>query len=136
VYLYHEVEGDWRVGPLIIGPPVFTIAWYRRETPYNLYTWFHPDGSFVAGYYNAVGPEGYVRAGAELRYRDLIMDLLVHPDGTQELLDEEEAGALASTQYDLARETMDKLTGQAAGRIAGCVAEAREIIASIDGSGT
>jgi hypothetical protein len=134
VVLFHNVAGTWRVGPYTIAPPMYTVACYWKDTPYNLYAWYEEDGRLVAAYFNIVRSEGYTlyegedhpggpvcsRAGGdhcgpdgdagprirqpaghdgtharnespiELTYYDLLLDVLVHPDGRCELEDEDE----------------------------------------------
>ncbi|MCG8479313.1 MAG: DUF402 domain-containing protein [Spirochaetales bacterium] len=112
VLLYHELTAVWNVGPITIAPPMFTLAWYRRNTPYNVYTWFAPDGEAVGSYFNVVAPDGYTLIGQALHYHDRHVDVLTLPDGTTTLLDLDELAALPTVQRIAARTVADDIVAR------------------------
>ncbi len=111
--LYHELVSVWKVGSITIAPPMFTLAWYRRDTPYNAYTWFASDGEAVGSYFNVVAPEGYTLVDRALHYYDRHVDVLVLPDGTATLLDLDELATLPVSQRISARAVADEIVARA-----------------------
>ncbi len=86
--LKYYFRTEWQVDELSLGPPMYTYAFYWEDRPYNLYLWYRADGSLDAAYFNVVDS---VSAGRErVEYRDLIVDVLLYPDGTQTVLDRHE----------------------------------------------
>ncbi len=68
-----------------------TVGYFWRARPYNLYHWLRPDGRTIAYYFN-VGD--VVRCeGHEFEWHDLVVDVLVTPDGRVSVLDEDELPA-------------------------------------------
>ena len=90
VVLFHALDASSVVDGTTIGPPMFTIAFYWRDRPYNLYCWVHEDGSPAAVYFNVVATPGFRLAGNTLRYRDLVLDVFVRRDTAPRVLDEAE----------------------------------------------
>jgi hypothetical protein len=142
IVLFHLVTGEWEVGPYVITPPMFTIAFYWKDTPYNSYTWFDEDGGFVAGYFNLAGAEGYrleddegLKASGDeqgrgsgellLEYRDLLLDVVVHPSGRVELEDEEELKLLDSETRARVVDTAEVLKAQGVSIVGRAVAGTR-----------
>lgn len=66
---------------------------YYSDRWYNIYEIYdRDDGAIKAWYCNVTLPAEI--DGSEIRYVDLALDLMVYPDGRQELLDVEEFAAL------------------------------------------
>ena len=86
----YEIDRDWHVGDLVIGTGAYTIGHFWADRPYNVYHWLR-DGMTLAYYFNV----GLVDAitESEVRWRDLIIDVLVKPDGAVDILDEDEVPA-------------------------------------------
>ncbi len=79
---------DWQVEGLALGPPMYTYAFYWEDRPYNLYLWYRADGRLDAAYFNVV--DSVQMSRGQVEYRDLIVDVLLYPDGTQTVLDRHE----------------------------------------------
>lgn len=79
---------EWKVEDLHLGPPMYTYAFYWEDRPYNLYLWYRADGSLDAAYFNVVDSVKLSRGQVE--YRDLIVDVLLYPDGSRTVLDRHE----------------------------------------------
>ncbi len=98
-----------RVAGLDLPVGMVTHGHYWQDRPYNVYHWLRPDGSTIAYYVNIcdqveMGPmagdkvgAGSVAgdqvgpgAGGVLSWRDLYLDVLIHPDGSAEVLDRDE----------------------------------------------
>lgn len=90
ILLFHEIEKQWDIDGMIIKPPMFTIATYWINRPYNLYCWFNKDGSYVAAYFNVVELPGYRFENNMLIYYDLVLDVLVLPNQRPIVLDMDE----------------------------------------------
>lgn len=86
----YEVDHDWRVGDLVIGAGAHTIGHFWTDRPYNVYHW-SKDGKTLAYYFN-VGLVDTI-SETEIAWRDLIIDVLVKPDGAIDILDEDEVPA-------------------------------------------
>jgi len=86
--LKYYFRSKWHLEELHLGPPMYTYAFYWEDRPYNLYLWYRADGSLDAAYFNVVDS---VRLGREqVEYRDLIVDVLLYPEGTWTVLDRHE----------------------------------------------
>jgi len=103
-------EGRW-VDGLYLPPETTTLALYFAERNYNLYYWIAPADSArveladrrarssepepaageIAAYFNIVEPVTLSRE--EVAYRDLVVDVLVYPDLSARVLDEDELPA-------------------------------------------
>lgn len=66
----------------------YTIAYYWRNEPYNLYIWRDREGKYLASYFNIV--RNTDMTDETVSFEDLIIDLLVLPTGDTFILDEEE----------------------------------------------
>ncbi|WP_054950476.1 DUF402 domain-containing protein [Numidum massiliense] len=66
----------------------YTIAFYWEDRPYNVYHWRSPQGEYLGSYVNIV--RDTVIAEECVSYTDLIVDVLVFPDGTSHVLDLDE----------------------------------------------
>ena len=122
--LKYYFRSEWKVEELHLGPPMYTFAFYWEDRPYNLYLWYRADGSLDAAYFNVVDS---VKLSAGLvEYRDLIVDVLLYPDGSRTVLDRHEL------TDDMPGELMDYIeAGQAAVEADGAeiVARARTFLA-------
>lgn len=86
--LKYYFDDTWVVNGLILGPPMFTLAYYPDNKPYNVYCWFTDSNELIAYYFNIV--DNTSLSPDLFSYQDLIVDLLVYPDLTYEVLDEDE----------------------------------------------
>ena len=86
----YEVDREWHVGDLVIGPGAYTIGHFWTDRPYNVYHWLK-DGKTLGYYFNV----GLVDEISEtlVAWRDLIIDVLVKPGGAIDILDEDELPA-------------------------------------------
>ncbi len=75
---------------LVLAAGTITIAHYWSDRPYNVYHWI-ADGRTIA-YYCSVA-ETTELSEARVAYLDLTVDVLVHPSGALEILDEDELPA-------------------------------------------
>ncbi|GGL43597.1 DUF402 domain-containing protein [Sporolactobacillus putidus] len=65
-----------------------TISFYWTERPYNVYIWIGPEGNYRGSYLNIVRNTHI--SDRVVSYEDLILDVLVLPDGRYSVLDEDE----------------------------------------------
>lgn len=89
--LEYYFDRRWRVDELVLGPPMYTHAFYWTDRPYNVYLWYDGEGSFTAAYFNIA--DQVKLSPKRMEYRDLYVDLLMYPDGRQVLLDKHELPA-------------------------------------------
>ncbi len=89
VVLLYETRRAWPVAPdLTVPPGTHSVAYYWPGRPYNAYHWRTPAGTTLGLYVNLSDRTRIV--ADRLLWRDLVVDLLVTPDGRCRVLDEEE----------------------------------------------
>ena len=92
IMLLHKVEKSFVMSKnndqLMIPMGAYTFAYYWLDQPYNLYFWREPSGKYLGAYFNIVRKNS-IQNNIVL-FEDLIIDLLVKPDGTSYILDQEE----------------------------------------------
>lgn len=99
VILHHQVKEAFtlhmQTGLLHIPEGSRTFAYYWLDRPYNAYYWLNPDGNYVGTYLNLVRETSYQTSCLPLvlSFHDLILDVVSLPDGTTEVLDEDELPA-------------------------------------------
>ena len=86
--LKYTIDRRWKVEELTLVPGTVTYGFYWQERPYNLYWWIDPRGKTVAHYFNLCDSTRITVE--EVMWRDLIVDILVLPDGRASVLDEPE----------------------------------------------
>lgn len=92
VVLFHEIMDAFtmKAGPIKLNIPIgsYTIAYYWKDRPYNLYIWRDNEGNYLGSYFNIV--KNTYMTNKLLSFEDLIIDIMVLPDGSHFILDEEE----------------------------------------------
>lgn len=90
--LRYHVDRDWTVsgGVLTVPRSAVTIAHYWMDRPYNVYHWL-VDGRTLAYYCNVAEPTEI--SESLVAYTDLVVDVLIRPDGSHLVLDEDELPA-------------------------------------------
>ncbi len=83
----YDLERDWHVGGMVFPKGGYTAGHFWIDRPYNVYHWL--DGGRTLGYYFNVGLVDEI-SDARVAWRDLIIDVLVKPDGAIDILDEDE----------------------------------------------
>ncbi|RYM05631.1 DUF402 domain-containing protein [Sporolactobacillus sp. THM7-7] len=95
VILLHEMERAFSMPAgrekLTIPVGSFTIAYYWTDKPYNVYTWKDRNGNYLGAYFNIV--KNTRITDLAVIFEDLIIDILVRPDGHCFILDENELPA-------------------------------------------
>ena len=79
----HPVAGT----DLVLPAGTVTLAHYWADRPYNVYHWIL-DGRTIAYYCNVA--ESTEISHSRVAYLDLTLDVLLHPSGALEILDEDE----------------------------------------------
>lgn len=86
--LRYDFDRAWQVHGIELPQGGMTAGHFWVDRPYNVYHWLDPAGRTL-GFYVNVGPTDTVEP-ALVAWRDLIVDVLIQPDGTIDVLDEEE----------------------------------------------
>lgn len=90
--LFHKIEHSFSMeteaGVVTIPSESYTIAHYWKDRPYNVYIWRNSAGEYIGSYFNFV-KDTYFHDGFII-FEDLILDLLVMPNGEFFFLDEDE----------------------------------------------
>jgi predicted RNA-binding protein associated with RNAse of E/G family len=86
----YDLDRDWHVGGMVFPKGGYTAGHFWIDRPYNVYHWLDR-GRTLAYYFNV----GLVDEITEtlVAWRDLIVDVLVKPDGAIDILDEDEVPA-------------------------------------------
>lgn len=101
------VEGVFNIACVSVGRLQFcrgdhALEWYSERDWYNLLQVYEQDSPRVKAWYcNICMPAIFL--SDEIRWRDLALDLLVYPDGSMELLDQDEFAELRLDQRTRAR---------------------------------
>lgn len=77
-----DVHGVWLPSGTV------TVGYFWTDRRYNLYHWLSAEGESLAHYFN-IGDVKHLDADV-LEWHDLAVDILVTPDGTVQVLDEDE----------------------------------------------
>jgi uncharacterized protein len=86
----YELDRDWQVGGMVFPKGGYTAGHFWTDRPYNVYHWIHAGKTL--GYYFNVGLVDEITE-TTVAWRDLIIDVLVKPDGAIDILDEDEVPA-------------------------------------------
>jgi predicted RNA-binding protein associated with RNAse of E/G family len=90
VVIRYDITGDavWEVAGVKLPGGTVTYAYYWADRPYNVYHWVLPDGA-TAGYYFNLSDQTKI-GNDYVEWRDLVVDILITPNGRYEVLDEDE----------------------------------------------
>ncbi|QTD42994.1 DUF402 domain-containing protein [Sporosarcina sp. Te-1] len=92
IMLFHEIEKSFTMKAdqveLTIPKGSYTIASYWVDKPYNFYYWIDKEGKYLGSYFNIV--RNTLVTDEVVSFEDLIIDILVLPNGDCFILDEEE----------------------------------------------
>ncbi|WP_054704050.1 DUF402 domain-containing protein [Bacillus sp. JCM 19041] len=90
--LFHKINKPFRmetpIGTMEITDGCYTTAFYWRSLPYNVYVWRNASGEYIGCYVNIV--EHTEMTDTEVVFKDLIVDVLIWPDGSHHILDLDE----------------------------------------------
>jgi predicted RNA-binding protein associated with RNAse of E/G family len=84
----YDFEWDWNVNGIALPKGGSTAGHFWIDRPYNVYHWLDAAGRTLGFYFN-VGHTDEVGEGV-VAWRDLIVDVVVTPDGKIDILDEDE----------------------------------------------
>ncbi|KRE20301.1 hypothetical protein ASE42_00155 [Bacillus sp. Root920] len=113
VVLFHKIEDPFTMkagaGFLTIPKGSYTTAYYWKDRPYNIYFWRDDQGKELGSYFNMVGDTQF--NGQLVMFEDLIIDLLVLPNGDVFVLDEDELPeSLADFEHGTVRRALESVT--------------------------
>lgn len=90
--LLYEIQQGFRMkmnGQQVhIPAETITVGFYWEDRPYNVYHWRTKEGTYLGSYFNMV--KDTTISGQTVSYVDLIVDLMVLPDGSHAVLDLDE----------------------------------------------
>jgi predicted RNA-binding protein associated with RNAse of E/G family len=84
----YDLDRDWHVGGMVFPKGGYTAGHFWVDRPYNVYHWMAAAGQTLAYYFN-VGLVDEI-SETQVAWRDLIIDVLVQPNGVIDILDEDE----------------------------------------------
>lgn len=92
IVLFHIVQDSFTMiasqAKLSIPEGSYTIGYYWEDRPYNLYIWRDKKGKYLGSYFNIV--KNTYMTDKLVSFEDLIIDIMVLPNGTYFILDEDE----------------------------------------------
>ncbi|MES5893724.1 DUF402 domain-containing protein [Bacillus cereus group sp. RP43] len=92
IVLFHEVQYPFTMTAkeikLTIPKGSYTTAYYWGNRPYNLYIWRDSAGQYLGSYFNIVKNTNITNE--LVSFEDLIIDIMVLPNGEYFILDEDE----------------------------------------------
>ncbi|KKB34086.1 DUF402 domain-containing protein [Bacillus thermotolerans] len=92
VVLFHKILDSFTMianqSKLTIPKGSYTIAYYWKDRPYNLYIWRDNKGNYLGSYFNIV--KNTYMTDKLVSFEDLIIDIMVLPNGDYFILDEDE----------------------------------------------
>lgn len=111
--LFHKIQESFSMvtdqTTLTIPVGSYTLAYYWEDRPYNLYTWRDKNGHYLGAYFNIVKNTSIT--DTLITFEDLIIDVLVFPNGDWSILDEEELPvALDQFEKGYVRQSLHLLT--------------------------
>ncbi|MFF3100039.1 DUF402 domain-containing protein [Viridibacillus arvi] len=112
--LFHEILDSFTMianhqKKLTISKGSYTIAYYWKDRPYNLYIWRDNKGNYIGSYFNIV--KNTYMIDNLVSFEDLIIDILVLPNGDYFILDEDELPKpLDQFEDGLVQQTLNSLT--------------------------
>ncbi|MCM3317885.1 DUF402 domain-containing protein [Rummeliibacillus stabekisii] len=92
IVLFHKVATSFTMvaeqNELTIPEGSYTVAYYWRDQPFNLYIWRDENENYLGAYFNIVKNTGF--KDNVLFFEDLIIDVVIFPNGEYFILDEDE----------------------------------------------
>ncbi|TCP20781.1 uncharacterized protein DUF402 [Scopulibacillus darangshiensis] len=90
--LFHKVQDSFSMtanqNKLTIPKGSYTLAYYWKDRPFNLYIWSDGSGNYLGAYFNIV--KNTYMADTLVSFEDLLIDIMVFPNGEYYILDEDE----------------------------------------------
>jgi len=91
VVILYKLPHEGRVEDVVLPAGTLSLGYFWATRPYNAYHWVTPKGKTIGLYLNI--SEGAHITPQQVVWRDLVVDVLVTPDGRCRVLDEEELPA-------------------------------------------
>ncbi|WP_445506564.1 DUF402 domain-containing protein [Niallia sp. 03190] len=93
IVLFHKITDSFTMTTvegkhLTISEGSYTTAFYWKDRSYNVYLWRDSEGNYLGCYFNIV--KNTYRTDAIVCFEDLMIDVLVLPNGQVFILDEDE----------------------------------------------
>lgn len=110
-----------------IPPKTMTVGFYWEDRPYNVYHWRTKAGAYLGSYFNLVRDTSILER--TVSYVDLIVDLMVLPDGSHAVLDLDELPEpLSVFENGRVEQHLQQLIDQKDGIVADLIDETNQLI--------
>jgi predicted RNA-binding protein associated with RNAse of E/G family len=86
--ILYEIRHPMKVEDLTLPVGTLSFGYFWTDRYYNAYHWFTPSGETLGVYFN-ISDSTRIGQG-EVRWRDLVVDVLVTPDGRCRVIDEDQ----------------------------------------------
>ena len=111
VVILYKVPHEGRVEDVVLPAGTLSLGYFWVTRPYNAYHWVTPKGKTLGLYFNV--SEGADITPQQVVWRDLVVDVLVTPDGRCRVLDEDELPAeMEASLRQRIKVTQDELVSQ------------------------
>jgi uncharacterized protein len=111
VVILYKVDHEGRVEDVVLPAGTLSLGYFWATRPYNAYHWVTPEGRTIGLYFNI--SEGADITPQQVVWRDLVVDVLVTPDGRCRVLDEDELPAeMDASLRQRIKVTQDELVRQ------------------------
>ncbi|OLC56394.1 MAG: hypothetical protein AUH85_06640 [Chloroflexi bacterium 13_1_40CM_4_68_4] len=123
--ILYILDRAWAVEGVALRPGMKTYAHFWMDRPYNAYHWL--DGERTVGLYFNVGACSEI-SPARVAWTDYVVDILVTPDRTATVLDEDELGVETPLEIrQIVDETRTRILRELPALIAEIEAETRRL---------
>jgi len=88
VIVLYRTPRDFHIADQVFRKGSLSLGYFWQDRNFNIYHWLSPEGNSMAIYVNIA--DNTVITPGKVEWRDLIIDLLITPDGRCQILDEDE----------------------------------------------
>jgi len=86
--VHYHIDRGRTVGDLVLPDNADTLGYFWQDRPYNVYHFIDPSGQSL-GWYCNISDQTRINANT-ICWRDLVVDVLLLPDGRTQVLDRDE----------------------------------------------
>jgi predicted RNA-binding protein associated with RNAse of E/G family len=113
----YRMPADHQLEDVLLRKGTLSLGYFWQDRPYNAYHWIDARQQTVALYFNV--SDSTVISAKSIAWRDLMIDILITPDGRCRVLDEDELPAdIDAGLRDYIERTRDQLCREPLSRLA------------------
>jgi hypothetical protein len=113
----YRMPADHQLEDILLRKGTLSLGYFWQDRPYNTYHWIDAQQQTVALYFNV--SDNTIISAEAIAWRDLMVDVLITPDGRCRVLDEDELPADINTELrHYIERTRDQLCRKPLSRLA------------------